>query len=149
MSKQKRNAGVTGVYHVLPTPTALSQAYKLSEGSLRNFFRLKRIGVKLRYFPDPPPDAPYFDMDIDKITGAGQPPIYELRIDEVIAGNDNLRFIFFPVKTVLENDRLPRLWVLAVLQKKTQKFSNNQLKTFKMQRQLILTRHYEATNVST
>jgi phage-related protein len=126
----------------------MSQATKLTKGDMRDFFRLKRIGVKLRYFPERPPDAPQSDMDVSKVTGAGTPNVYELRIDEHIAGNDNLRIIFFPVKTVLLGDRLPKLWVLSVLQKKTQKFTNNQLKTIKFQRQFIITRHYEATSLT-
>lgn len=148
MSKHQRDRGLTGKYHVLPTPTAMGQAMKLTKGDLRDYFRLKRVGVKLRYFPERPPDALSFDMDVSKITGAGKPDIFELRIDEEIAGNDNLRLIFFPVKTVLVGDRIPRLWILSALQKKTKRFSRNQLTTFQFQRQLIITRHYEATSVS-
>lgn len=148
MSRHQRVAGLTGKFHVMPTATALRQADKLTKSGVRDLFRLKRIAVKLRYFPQCPPEAPNFDMDVSKITGAGTPATFELRIDENIAGNDNLRLIFFPVETILLGDRLPKLWVLALMQKKTERFSNTQLATFQCQRQLILTRHYEATHVS-
>jgi hypothetical protein len=84
------------------------------------------------------------DLDWEEITGMRAPKACELRIDDVIGGHNNLRVIFFVPKpaVVLPGDVLPRLWTIGVMQKKTQRFSNNDLATFAARVMLIRKRKY-------
>ncbi len=70
------------------------------------------------------------------------PRAAELRIHETIGGCDNLRVIFYVSKLVLPNDPLPRIWTLAVMQKKTNKFDKHDLKIFRGRLMILLKRHY-------
>ena len=54
-----------------------------------------------------------------------EPRAAELRIHETIGGHDNLRVIFHVSKIVLPQDNMPRIWTLAVMQKKTIRFDSH------------------------
>lgn len=65
----------------------------------------------------------------------------ELRLEDPIGGNDNLRVIFFV------GDRnvvapLPMIWILSVMQKKRQDFSAANIENFRSRRTLVLERFY-------
>ena len=64
----------------------------------------------------------------------------ELRIHDTIGGCDNLRIIFFCPDVP---SPLPTLWILAVLQKKRDDFTKNQLRVFSARRTLVLVRFYQ------
>ncbi|MFO0867481.1 MAG: hypothetical protein U0935_00915 [Pirellulales bacterium] len=83
-------------------------------------------------------------MNWEEISGMKDPRACELRIDDEIGGFDNLRVIFyvFSHDLVLPGDVLPRLWTIGVMQKKTQRFSPNDLRTFAARVAIIRTRNY-------
>ena len=58
------------------------------------------------------------------------------------AGNDNLRVIFF-VGDRKVREPLPMIWILAVMQKKRNDFTANEIQIFKAQRLLVQQRFYE------
>lgn len=66
----------------------------------------------------------------------------ELRLDDTIGGNDNLRIIFLegPPDARLP---MPVIWILRVMQKKRDDFSVHDLKIFKARRALVLERFYK------
>ncbi|MFN0056551.1 MAG: hypothetical protein ACKV0T_30765 [Planctomycetales bacterium] len=106
---------------------------------------LRRHVLKLRFWPSKTPQTDetgrIIDLNWCRVKALQGLHIGELRIDDVIAGQDNLRVIFF----VGDSDvcePLPMIWVLNVFQKKRQDFSSNQLKIFKAQREIVLERFY-------
>ncbi|MFO0916516.1 MAG: hypothetical protein U0795_26405 [Pirellulales bacterium] len=139
---ETRSPELFGSHWVTPTGTALNRAWKLFQGRAGPYFELRRHVLKLAYFPSGSVDSQVVDIDWDWITGTGEEGIGELRISDVIGGQDNLRVIFFLANQVRSNEPLPRIWILTVLQKKNQRFSPNELRTFAAAKKLIILRHY-------
>jgi hypothetical protein len=67
--------------------------------------------------------------------------VAELRIHDTIAGNDNLRIIFF-VGDEARREPMPFIWVLRVMQKKKNEFTSNEVNIFKARRKLVMERFY-------
>src|SRR5438093_1519898 len=116
--------GLFGNYYVSPTATAVKRAWKLCGRSAREHALLRRHGLKLAYWPGGP-NSECADLDWDWITGLEDKQIGELRVDEVIADQDNIRIIFFKANLVLPDDPrtdagelMLRIWPITVFQKK-------------------------------
>ena len=112
----------------------------MCRGSAREYQKLRRHALKLANFPD--------CGDWDWIRSLPGKSIGELRIDESIACNDNIRVIFFKSNIVLEHEPLPRIWTLTVFPKKSQDFSPNEIKAFAGMRTLIVSRIYDGKSKS-
>jgi len=115
--------GLFGDYYVVPTSGALAQAWALCQKSARSYHILRRHTLKLAFWPDGS------DANWDWIKTLEQQKIGELRIDDEIAGNNNIRIIFFRANIALKGDPVSasgeimrRIWILAAFQKKTQGF---------------------------
>jgi hypothetical protein len=139
-------SGLFGEYYVVPTGSAIAQAETLSKGAMRPYNILRRHALKLALWPDGA------DADWDWIKSLEALHIGELRIDEDIAGNNNVRVIFFKADKALPEDPISesgrvmqRIWVIAVFQKKSQGFSASQLKAWKGMRQILIQRFYGST----
>jgi hypothetical protein len=134
-----------GDYHVTPTHTALKEAQDLFP-HFRDYQELRRHALKLAFWPKEPVGSGgmIIDMDWEEIRGMQGPKACELRIADRIGGFNNLRLVFytFERKIVLPGDSLPRLWVLAAMQKKTERFSNNQLRIFSSRVTILRQRKY-------
>ncbi len=65
-----------------------------------------------------------------------------MRIEETIGGYDNLRVIFFVAARALKGEPLPRIWIMSAFQKKTERFSANELRAFTAGKKLIIKRFY-------
>lgn len=128
--------GLFGSYYVTPTTTALMRAWKLCQGSAREYQKLRSHALKLAYFP--------VSGDWDWIQSLPGKRIGELRIDEMIAGHNNVRVIFFRANIALDGEPLPRIWTLTAFQKKSNDFSKKEIKAFNAMRQLIVIRSYGA-----
>lgn len=63
----------------------------------------------------------------------------ELRIHDTLGDCDNLRVIFFDPEIT---EPLPVIWVLAVMQKKSDDFSKANIANFKARRTMVLQRFY-------
>jgi hypothetical protein len=133
-----------GEYHVTPTTTAIKEAMDLFP-RYRDYQEARKHALKLAYWPSGgTPEGKVIDLDWEEITAMPDPKAYELRIDDTIGGMNNLRVIFyaFPKKIVLQGDVMPRIWTIGVMQKKTQRFSNRDLRIFSGRVKIIRQRHY-------
>lgn len=134
-----------GQFQVKPTNSAFSDARSLFP-RVRDYQELRRQALKLAFWPsgETTVSGQVCDLDWDIISGMSHPKAYELRIDDEIGGFNNLRLIFYVFRKdlTLPGDLLPRLWILAAMQKKTQRFSVQNLKTFAARVTLIQQRWY-------
>lgn len=128
--------GLFGNYYVRPTATAIARAWSLCRQRVKDVQTIRRHALKLAFWPD---DA---DLDWDWIRGLHDKGIGELRIDEVIAGCDNLRIVFFKANAMIPEDSLLRIWVLTVFQKKRNDFSKHELSSFLAMRNVVVERNY-------
>ncbi len=112
----------------------------------RDRMEIRRHALKLRFWPQPNPtdeNGVLLDLDWEWIRACKGKDIGELRIHDVIGGCDNIRVIFF-VGGRRNGDRLPTIWVLAVLQKKRDEWTKANLVTLEARRRLILERFYSS-----
>ena len=133
-----------GEFHVTPIGSAIKDAQSLFP-KFRDYQELRRHALKLAFWPDGKSvSGQVADMDWDEITGMAKPRANELRVDDEIGGYNNLRIIFYPFekKIILPGDVLPRLWVISVMQKKTQRFSTNDFDTFSARIKIVRIRNY-------
>ena len=111
----------------------------------RDNIEVRRHALKLRYWPQSmttEPSGQVIDLDWSWIKSLPNQKVGELRIEDTIGGHDNLRIIFFVGPP---NERMPKtcIWILAVLQKKRDDFSANQIALFKARRNLVYERFYK------
>ncbi len=98
----------------------------------RDYQEARRNALKLAWWPDSgAADAGQVeDLDWEWIKGMKRPRAAELRISDRIGGHNNLRIIFFLAGVVLPNEPLGRIWTLAILQKKSMRFTDRDLQVF-------------------
>lgn len=134
-------APLTGNFHVRALRPAFHDARRRLP-RMRDRAELRRHSLKLRFWPEKEPvdeSGQLLDLDWSWIQALRRHRIGELRIHETIGGNDNLRVIFFDPRI---HKPLPTLWVIAVMQKKSNDFSSANVETFKLRKQLVLERFY-------
>lgn len=129
-------SGLIGQYYVKPTATACVRAWSLCKHRMRDYQKLRKHALKLAFWPDGA------DLDWDWIKTLEAKRIGKLRIDEVIAQQNNLRVIFFKANKLIPGDPLPRIWTLTVFQKKRQDFSSKEIAAFRAMRDIVFARHY-------
>lgn len=135
-----------GNYFISPTGTAITRAWKLVKGSMKEYQKLRRHGLKLAHWPAGMEGGiPGADLDWDWIKSLESKRIGELRIDEKIGGSENIRIIFCKADHLLPDDVLPRIWLLTVFAKKRQGFTAHELNAFKAMRDLVVRRYYKGT----
>jgi hypothetical protein len=114
--------------------------------SYGDYQEARKHALKLAFWPNERAEnsGKVIDLDWDEIVAMSSPRAFELRIDDVIGGHNNLRIIFyaFEKKIILPGDVMPRLFTIGVLQKKTQRFSNNDLRAFRGRVTIIRRRYY-------
>ena len=106
--------------------------------------KMRRHALKLRFWPEMHPEtnlAMLLDLDWSWIQSCKSLNIGELRINEYIAGFDNWRVIFFEGPKA-KKEELQKIWILQVMKKKSNDFSDGEIKTFKLRRLLVLNRYY-------
>jgi len=110
-------------------------------------FEVRRQVLKLKWWDDRHLHPPGLLVDhtyeaIKALPGLG---LYELRLDDEIGGQRNIRAIFFdpPSNWVpLEQKPMRVIWVLEAFPKKRQDFSRNDLRRFRNSRMLLAQRCY-------
>jgi hypothetical protein len=135
---------LTGRFHVRTLRANFADARRLLPRS-GDRAELRRHVLKLRFWPKAnarEAAGQVVDLDWSWIQACKGLDIGELRIHDVIGGNDNLRVIFF-VGPERESESLSCIWVLAVMQKKRDDFTANNLATFRARRLLVLERFYQ------
>lgn len=136
--------GLFGAYFVCPTGTAITRAWKMSNGSVREYQKLRRHALKLAYWPSGSEDGQRgADLDWDWIKTLESKRIGELRIDEEVAGHENIRIIFFKSNKRIGDDPMTRIWLLTVFPKKRQEFTRFELNAFRAMRDLVVQRQYD------
>jgi len=137
------NRNLTGSYLVRAVRPAFHDAHKWLPRS-RDRAELRRHALKLRFWPEKHPEddvGMLLDLDWSWIKAMKGSRVGELRIHDKIGDCDNLRVIFFDSQ---DGDKsMPKIWVLAVLQKKRDDFTTAQIKTFRARRTLVLERFYD------
>ncbi len=127
---------------------ARSECFRLIKPS-RDRKIMRRHALKLRYWPDMHPKADsgeVLDLDWSWVRACQGLNIGELRIHEKIDGFDNWRVIFFEGPKPKVADEMPRLWVIQLLKKKRNEFTDANIETFKLRRLMVVQRYYEAKN---
>jgi hypothetical protein len=140
----KAGGGLVGAYMIRPIRPAFQEATRLFPRP-GNYFELKHQALKLRHWPGTPASVPsgqVLDLDWDWIKAMPSQRVGELRVDDEIAGHDNLRLIFYVGEKGVATP-LPIIWILAVLQKKRQDFTKFNIQTFEGRRILVDERFYK------
>ena len=125
-----------GSYFIKPTPAAFLRADKLCNGKMRELQKLRSHCLKLAFWPDE------IDIDWDWIKSLETKRVGELRIDEHIAQQDNIRIIFFKANKIIPGDPMPRIWPLTVFQKKRDDFTGKEIAGFRAMRDIVVARWY-------
>ncbi|MFN0019401.1 MAG: hypothetical protein ACKVP0_14140 [Pirellulaceae bacterium] len=125
-----------GNYYVKPTASACVRAFRVCNGKMGDYQKIRKHALNLAFWPD---DA---DLNWDWIKSLETKRVGELRIDERIAGHNNLRIIFFKANKLLPGDTMPRIWTLTVFQKKSQDFSGKEIAAFRAMRDIVVARWY-------
>lgn len=125
-----------GTYHVTPTKSAIDRAWKLCKGRARDVMRIRAHALNLAFWPD------HDLLNWDWITSLDGKRVGELRIDETIAGFNNLRVIFFKANKPLPGEQMKRIWTLSVFQKKSQEFTGKEIAAFRTMRDILVAREY-------
>jgi hypothetical protein len=134
---------LTGNYFVTRTRAALSAARRLIPKT-SDCMELRDHVLKLRYWPTggAAGDAGQLvDLNWSWVKSLPGSHIGELRVDDAIAGCDNLRVIFF-VAGKRPQDPMPRIWIFHVMQKKQMDFSPHMLTLFKARKDLVIEDFY-------
>jgi len=112
-------------------------------------FEIRRQALKLRWWDERQshPPGKLFDLTYERIKALTGLDIYELRLDDEIGGQSNVRVVFFdPPKdwNALDPEKRPLriLWVLEALPKRRDNWTTNQIDRFRTSRELIKTRFY-------
>ena len=89
------------------------------------------------------------DHSYEKIKALASESIYELRLDDTIGGQSNIRIVLFDPpstwKCVEDNVKPLRvIWILEALPKKRNEWTRNDITRFKGQRLLLKQRFYES-----
>ncbi len=108
-----------------------------------DMMEIRRQALKLKWWPSGEADnGQVVDLNWEYLKTLPGEHIGELRIDDEIGGNNNLRVIFYAGD---ENvcEPLPMIWILSVIQKKRQDFSTAQIKIFRARKNLIIERFYK------
>ncbi len=138
---ERRN--LTGNFRVVPTRQAKAKVAKLCPRR-GDQMEIRRHALKLRYWPNhrvADEHGKLLDLNWSWIKFLKGLDIGELRIDDVIGGNDNLRLIFYVGDTAVKKP-LPMIWILDVMQKKRDDFTANELQIFKAKRIIVKERFY-------
>jgi hypothetical protein len=130
-----------GRYYVTPTMSAMRDAEDLFP-KYRHYQEARRHALKLAFWPGFDGGGTVEDLHWSWIDGMQEPRAGELRIHQTIGGHDNLRIIFYVSRIILPQDPLPRIWTLAVMQKKTRKFDRHDLTIFSGRLRILLQRYY-------
>lgn len=109
---------------------------------------VRRNALKLRFWGKRHASSDtVLDVSYESIKAMQGSGIYEVRIDDEVGGMRNIRVIFFDPPAdwkSLTAHPLPVIWVLEVLPKKRQEWTNFDLKRFRAKREIVKERFYSA-----
>ena len=139
---------VTGTNFVRFTRHGL-QSIRCYWTRLGDKFEVRRQALKLRFWDDRHnhPPGMLFDHTYESIKSLPGLGVYEMRLDDVIGGQSNIRVVFLdPPKSWIPNKEEGRpmriVWVLEALPKKNYDWTRNEITRFRASRLLIQKRFY-------
>ena len=139
---------LTGVNFVRFTRHGL-QAIRSYWARIGDRFEVRRQALKLRFWDERHlhPPGTLFDHTYESIKSLSGLGIYELRLDDEIGGQSNIRVVLFDPprdwKPVAEEARPLRIvWVLEALPKRRNDWTTNEITRFRASRLLIRKRFY-------
>jgi hypothetical protein len=115
----------------------------------RDRFEVRRQALKLRFWDERHlhPAGRLFDHTYESIKALSRLGVYELRLDDEIGGQANIRVVFFdppqgwqPIRG--ETRPLRNVWVLEVLSKRRNDWTQNDIARFRVARLNIAKRFY-------
>lgn len=113
-------------------------------------FEIRRQGLKLRFWDERHEHGPgmLFDHTYESIKALQGQGIYELRLDDDIGGQSNIRVVFFDPPSdwkplTLERRPFRVVWVLEALPKRRNDWTRNDITRFRGARLLVRRRFYE------
>ncbi|MHB1557148.1 MAG: hypothetical protein ACYC61_06695 [Isosphaeraceae bacterium] len=133
--------GLAGNYRIRALRSAFEDVRGLCP-RIRDQMEIRRHALKLRYWPERHPAdeaGKILDLDWEWVRALRGLHVGELRIGDVIGGNNNLRVIFYLGNAGIR-DPLPMIWILRVFQKRRDDFSRNDLAIFRARRLLVIER---------
>ena len=137
-----------GRYRVRAISPALNEVWRLCNRMKENA-EIRRHALKLRFWPDNHPttdSGEVLDLNWSWVRSLPGANVGELRIQDAIAGNDNLRIIFFVGDPKIKKP-LPMIWILRVMQKGRDDFSRHDISIFKARKALVVERFYKAKDM--
>jgi phage-related protein len=129
-------------YRVRVCRPAFCAAHRMFN-SVQDWMELRANALKLRWWPRGRMKNKVIDLDWDWIRALPDLNVGELRVDDRIGGFDNIRVIFFKAD-IVDKDHPPTIWVLHVMQKKRQEFTQNDIRVFKARRMLVMEYSYRS-----
>src|SRR5688572_649771 len=110
----------------------------------------RRQALKLRFWDDRHrhPVGMLLDHSYESIKALARFGIYEMRLDDDIGGQSNIRVVFFdPASDLVPKPKEKRpmrvVWILEVLPKKRNDWTTNELTRFRALAKLIKSRMYD------
>jgi hypothetical protein len=137
---------ITGCNFVRFTRHGL-QAIRGHWAELGDKFEVRRQALKLRYWDERHlhPQGMLFDHTYESIKSLPGHGIYELRLDDEIGRQSNIRVVFFdPPKNwdPIEPRPMRVLWILEALPKRRNDWTDNEITRFRASRILLKQRCY-------
>jgi hypothetical protein len=112
-------------------------------------FEVRRQALKLRFWDERHlhPPGMLFDQSYESIKSLPSLGVYELRLDEAIGGQSNIRIVFFDPPTnwepiPVEVRPLRTIWVLEALPKRRNDWTANDITRFLNSRLLVRRRFF-------
>ena len=139
---------VTGCNFVRFTRHGL-QAIRAYWGKIGDRFEVRRQALKLRFWDERHTHGPgmLFDHTYESIKSLAGLGIYELRLDDDIGGQSNIRIVFFdppsswkPAEGYMKPLRV--IWVLEAMPKRRNEWTTNDITRFRASRLLLKQRLY-------
>ena len=147
-SRSGSNMAITGCNFVRFTRHGL-QSIRGYWSTIGDRFEVRRQALKLRFWDERHEHGPgvLFDHTYESIKALSGLGIYELRLDDEIGGQENIRVVFLDPPTSWQpskNESRPLriIWVLEALPKKRDNWTTNDLTRFRGSRLLIQKRFY-------
>jgi hypothetical protein len=139
---------LSGTHLVRALRSALQKA-KHTWPKVGDRMEVRRQALKLRFWGmrhEGEESAGLLDLTYEKIKARPGSGLYELRLDDTVGGQSNIRVIFLvpPDDWTPQNATpLPVLWVLEAFPKKRQEWTKFDLKRFDAGRAIVRERFYE------
>ncbi len=139
---------LTGSQHVRIVRECLKDGHRLFPRT-RDRMEFRRHLLKLRYWPERHPQdtrGQVLDLDWEKVRSLAGLNVFELRVNDIIGGHDNLRAYFYAHEKKDAVSPLPCVWILYSMQKKRNEITRFDLNIMKARRLTVRRLVYGLSN---